>query len=69
MFSDDLFVIILNPNLFLFHNPHFLQLHPVAQATTSGIVLTRRFCRKKVRGQKHLRHWLMPHLHMRSNEI
>ena len=69
MLNDDLFVIILNPNLYLFRNPHFLQLHPVAQATTSRIVWTWIFYRKKERGQKHLRHWLMPHLRMRSNEL
>ena len=69
MLNDDLFVIILYPNLFLFCNPHFLQLYPVAQAVTSRIVGTRRFCRKKERGQKHTSHWLMPHLRMRSNEL
>ena len=64
MLNDYLLVIILYPKLFLFLNPHFLQSYPVAHTTTSRIVGTR-----KERGQKHSRHWLMPHLRMRSNEL
>ena len=50
MLNDDLFVIILNPNVFLFCNPHFLQLHPVAQATSSRI-----FLNSKIQSQKRKR--------------
>jgi hypothetical protein len=53
MLNDDLFMIILYPNLFLFRDPYFMQLYPVAQTTTSRIVGTLEDSSAKVKEGKH----------------